>query len=144
MLLSDLNVSVHYCVHLWMKCSIAISNFLEGLSSLSPSVVFFYFFALFTEEGLLIFPCYSPELYILLGNLSPSPLLFASFPASAICKASSDNHCAFLHFFFFGMILVTAFCTLLQTSIHSSSGTLSTRSDPLIHQLHCIVIRDLI
>ena len=114
-----------------MKCSIAISNFLEGLSSLSPSVVFFYFFALFTEEGLLISPCYSPELYIQLGNLSPSPLLFASFPASAICKASSDNHCAFLHFFFFGMILVATSYTMLWTSVHSSSDALFIRSNPL-------------
>ena len=34
-------------------------------------------------------------------------------------------------FFSFGMVLVTASCTMLQTSIHSSSGTLFTRSDPL-------------
>ena len=46
----------------------------------------------------------------------------------AICKASWDNHFAF---FFLGMVLVTASCTMLETSIHSSSGTLSTRSDPL-------------
>ena len=34
--------------------------------------------------------------------LSFSPLPFASPLFSAICKASSDNHFAFLHFFFFG------------------------------------------
>ena len=32
-----------------------ISNFLEEISSLSHSIVFLYFFALFTEEGFLIF-----------------------------------------------------------------------------------------
>ena len=32
-----------------------------------------------------------------------SPLPFASLLFSAICKAYSDNHFAFLHFFFFGM-----------------------------------------
>jgi len=37
--------------------------------------------------------------------LSFSPLPFASLLFSAICKASSDNHFAFLHFFFFGMVL---------------------------------------
>ena len=37
----------------------------------------------------------------------------------------SDNHFAMLHFFFFGMVLVTAYCTVLQISVHSSSGTLS-------------------
>ena len=34
------------------------------LSSLSHSIVFLYFFALITEEGFLISPCYSLELYI--------------------------------------------------------------------------------
>ena len=57
--------------------------------------------------------------------LSLSPLPFTSFLFSAICKASSDNHLSFLHFFFFGMVLVTMSCTMLWTSIHSSSGTLS-------------------
>ena len=57
--------------------------------------------------------------------LSFSPLPFDSLLFSAICKASSDNHFAFLHFFFLGMVLITASCTVSQTSIHSSSGTLS-------------------
>ena len=39
-------------------------------------------------------------------------------------KDSSGNHFAFLDFFSLGMILITASCTVLQTSIHSSSGTL--------------------
>ena len=43
--------------------------------------------------------------------------------SSSICKGSSDNHFAFLHFFFFEMVLVTASCTVLQISVHSSSGT---------------------
>ena len=55
-------------------------------------------------------------------HLSLSPLLFASLHSSAICKALSENHFAFLLFFFFGMILFTASCTILQTSVHSSSG----------------------
>ena len=42
-----------------------------------------------------------------------------------MCKSSSDNHFAFLHFFFLGMVLITASCTMLWTSAHSSSGTLS-------------------
>ena len=63
--------------------------------------------------------------------LSLSSLPFASLLSSAICKASSDNLFAFLHFFSFGMILVTGSCTVLQTYIHSSSDILSTRSNPL-------------
>ena len=63
--------------------------------------------------------------------LSFSPLPFASLLFSGIYKASSDNHFAFLHFFFLGMILITASCTISGTSVHSSSGTLSIRSNPL-------------
>ena len=37
-----------------------------------------------------------------------------------------------------------ASCTVSQTSVHSSSGTLSIRSNPLICHFHCIIIRDMI
>ena len=57
-------ISVLYCAHLCMKCSLGISNFLEEISSLSQSIVFLYFFALNTEEGFLICPCYSLKLCI--------------------------------------------------------------------------------
>ena len=50
-----------------MKCSLDISNFLEEISSLSYSIVFLYFFALITEEGFLVSPCYSLELCIQVG-----------------------------------------------------------------------------
>ena len=63
--------------------------------------------------------------------LSLSPLPFVSLLSSGICKLSSDNHFAFLHFSFFGMVLVTTSYTMLQTSIHNSSDTLSTKSNPL-------------
>ena len=43
----------------------------------------------------------------------------ASLLFSAICKALSDDHFSFLHFFFLGMVLITASCTMSQTSIHS-------------------------
>ena len=36
-----------------------------------------------------------------------SPLLFTSLLLSAMCKVSSANHFAFVHFFFFVMVLVT-------------------------------------
>ena len=44
-----------------MKYFLRISNFLEEISSLSHSVVFFYLLALITEEGFLISSCYSLE-----------------------------------------------------------------------------------
>ena len=46
-----------------MKISLGVSNFFEEISSLSHSVVFLYFFALITEEGFLISPCCSSELW---------------------------------------------------------------------------------
>ena len=63
---------------------------------------------------------------------SYSPLPLASLLFSAICKASSDNHFDNLHFFFWGMVLITASCAVSWTSVHSSSGTLSDLI-PLIH-----------
>ena len=57
--------------------------------------------------------------------------------------ASSDNHLVFFHFFFLGMILITASYTMSQTSIHSSSGTLSDLI-PWICHLHYIIIGGLI
>ena len=63
-------------------------------------------------------------------SLSLSPLPFASL-FSAVCKAASDNYFTFLLFFFLRMVLVPTSCTMLWTSIHSSSGSLSTTSNPL-------------
>ena len=50
-----------------MKYSLGISNFLEEISSLSHSIVSLYFFALISEEGFFISPCYSLELCIQTG-----------------------------------------------------------------------------
>ena len=112
-----------------MKCSLDFSNFLEEISSLSHSIVFLYLFALITEEGFLICPCYSLELCIQMLLSFPFSFALASLLFSAIWKASSDNHFAFLHFFSLGMVLITASCTMSQISVYSFSGTLS--SNPL-------------
>ena len=60
--------------------------------------------------------------------LSFSPLPFTSLLFSTICKATSDNRFAFLHFFFLEMVLIPASCIVSWTSLHSSSGSLS---DPI-------------
>ena len=57
-------ISVLYCAYLCMKCSLGVSDFLEEISSLLHSIAFLCFFALITEEGFLISPCYSLELFI--------------------------------------------------------------------------------
>ena len=87
------------------KCSLGISNILEKISGLCLSIVFLYSFTMIAEEGFL-------SLLAILWNpafkwiyLSSSSLLFTSL-FTAVCKASSDSHFAFLHFLFLGMVLL--------------------------------------
>ena len=124
-------ISVLYRAHLCMKCSFDISNFLEEISSLSHSIIFLYFFMLISEEGFLISPCYSLELCIQMdiSFLFSFAFYFSSF--LSYFKASSENHFPIFNFFFLGIVWITAFCIMLQTSVHSSSGTLSIRSNLL-------------
>ena len=67
-----------------------------------PSCCSLYFFALTTEEGFLVSPCFLWISAFRWVYLSFSPLLFASLLFTVICKASSDSHFSFLHFFFLG------------------------------------------
>ena len=82
-----------------MKYSLGISNFLEEISSFSHSIVFLYFFALITEEGFLISPCYSLKLFTQMGISFLFSFALGSLLFSALCKVSSENHFAFLNFF---------------------------------------------
>ena len=72
-----------------------------------------------------------------------SPLPFPSLLFTAICKASSDNHFTFLHFFFLRMGLITASYTMSLTSVCSSPGTL-IRSNPsnLFVTSTSLIVRD--
>ena len=63
--------------------------------------------------------------------LSFSPLPFAFLLFIPVCKASSDNHFVFLHFFFLGLVSISASYTMSEISVHISSGTVSIRSNPL-------------
>ena len=123
-------VSVLYRAHPCKKFSLDITNFLEEI------------FPILLFSSISLHCSYKKAFLSLLAilwnsalkwvYLSFSYLSFASLHCSAICEASSDNHFAFLGFFFLEMILVTASsCTRLRTPVHSSSDTLSTRSNPL-------------
>ena len=105
-----------------MKCSLDISNFLYENSSLSHSVVFLYFFALITEEGFLISPCYSLELCIqmlisflfsfayasyLYRNEFPSISWYHKPPKSSNFKVLVFFPCLFVYFYL--MILLRFF-----------------------------------
>ena len=88
--------------------------FLKSSLVFTLSVVTLYFFAFFSEEGLPISPAILWNSAFSLVYLSLSPLLFLSLLFSAVCKASSENLCAFLHLFFFGMVLFAFFCTIFR------------------------------
>ena len=117
---------------LFLSCIILILTWYIPLVSpvfLKRSLVFFsfYCFPLFLCTIHLRRPSYL-SLPILWKSafswvyLSLSPLPFNFLLSSAIYTASWDNYFDFWNFFF-GMILVTAFCTVLQTSLYSASGT---------------------
>ena len=121
-------VSVLSHAHPCMKYSLGISNFLEK----TFPILFFSSISLLCalKKAFL-------SLLAILRNsasywvyLSLSPLPFTSLLFSALRKASSDSHLAFLYFFILEMVLVSSSYTMLRTSIHSSSGTLSTRYNP--------------
>ena len=83
-----------------MKCSLNSFNFLEGISSLSHSIVFLYFSLQCSLKKaflslLAIF--WNSAFSWLYLSLSTSP--FTSLLFSAICTASSDNHFAVFLFF---------------------------------------------
>ena len=71
--------------------------------------------------------CYSLELCIQMCVffLFSSALYFSSF------LSFLDNHFAFLHFFFLRLVLITASCSMSQTSVHRSSSFLSLQCNPL-------------
>ena len=94
-----------------MKCSLGISNFLEEISSPSHSVVFLHFFKLIAEKGFHISAILWNSAFRCL-YLSFSALLFTSLQFTAICKASSDSHFAFSHFFSMVMVLNPVSCTM--------------------------------
>ena len=112
--------------------SFDISSFLEEISSLSLPFCCFPLISLHCslKKALSLLAILWSSAFSWV-YLSLSPLLFASLLCSAVGKASSDSHCAFLCFFCFGMALFAASSAVLWTSVHSSSGTLFTRSNPL-------------
>ena len=125
-----------------MKCSFDNSSFLEEIFKKSRDflkrslVLPFLLFSSISlhcslKSAFLTLPAIPWNSGFSWVYLSLSPLLFASLLSSAICKASSDNHFSFLHFFYFGMVLFTDSCPILWTSVHSSSGTLYSISNVL-------------
>jgi len=141
--------SVYSC-HLFLISSASLRSILF-LSFIEPILhEIFPWYLSFSWRDLLYFPFYCFPLFLcsdywrrlsylsllFFGTLHSDEYIFPfllcfSLLFTAICKASSDSHFAFLHFFFLEMVLIPVSCTMSRTSIHSSSGTLSIRSRPL-------------
>ena len=117
--------SVLYCLHFCMKCSLGISNFLEEISSLLCSTVFLFSLHWSLRKAFLSLLAVLWISAFSWVYLSFSPLPSASLLFSAIFKSLSDKHFASLHFFLLWIVLITASCMVLWTSIHSSSDILS-------------------
>ena len=120
-----------YCTHLCMRCSLGTSNYLEEISDLSHSIIFLCFFALITEEGFFLSLCCSLELCIQMGISFLFSFAFRVFFSQLFVRPAQTTILPFCISFSWGWVLITTFCTVLGTSIHSSSGTLSIRSNPL-------------
>ena len=95
-----------------------ISNFLEDISSLSYHIVFLYFFALFTYEGLslLLFSRTSHSEGYIFSFLLCLLLLFFS---QLFVRLPQTTILPF--FFLLGMVFITDSCIMLHTCVHSFS-----------------------
>ena len=80
---------------------------------------------------------------MVLSFLFSFDLSFSSFLSYFVRPLSSENHFAFLHFFFLGIVWEWPPVQFLRTTVHSCPSTLS---DPIswICHLHSIILRDLI
>jgi len=110
----------HFCLY--------CAHILEEISKLLHFIVFLYFFAFITEESFLISPYYSLNSAFKWVYLFFSPCFLLLFFSQIFVRPPQTT---FLHFFFLGVVLILASYTMSGTSVHSSSGTLSIRSDPL-------------
>ena len=156
--------SVYSC-HLFLKPSLSIRSilflyFLVPVFACNVPLVSIIFL-----NTSLIFPILFSPLFICTdhwGSLSYLSLLFFRTPHSngyifpfLLCLLLFFSQLfvrltkttilfAFLHFFFLGMVLTTASCTMSWAYIYSSSGSLSDLIFESTCHFHYIIIRDLI
>ena len=113
-----------------------ISHFLEDICGLShyiffpPFLCIFHLGRLLKNFSLLFFGTFHLD-----GHIFPFLLCLFLLLFSAICKASSDNHFAFLHFFSLGVVLIPASGIILWNSVHSSSSILSIKPNQSLESI---------
>ena len=127
------------------ECSLGISDFFEEYSRLDHSIVFLYFLALIDEEGFLVSPGHSLELFIQIGiSLLFSFAFYFSSVHSCFYHLLRQSFCLFT-FLFLGDGLDLCLLYNVMKLFHSSSGTLSITSNPLnLFHFYSIIVRDLI
>ena len=118
-----------YCVHLCMKYSLGISDYLEEISSLSHR---FPLFVCIIHLGRLSYfsPCYSLELCVQMGVSFAFSFAFLFSFSQLFVRLLQATILSFT-FLFWGIILITVSYMVLRTFVHSSSGNLFIRSNPL-------------
>ena len=117
--------------------------FLKDLYSLSHSIVFLYFFALITEEGFLISPCYSLELCIQMGISFPFSFAF-TFSSQLFVRPPQTSILSLCMSFSWGWSwsLPPVQCyepPSIVLQAHHQSYSLES-----ICHFHCIIIKNLI
>ena len=139
-----------YFCHLFLISSASARSILLLSFIVPPLHEMFPWYLRFSWRDLKSFPFYCFPLFLCIdhwGRLSYLSLLFLGtlhsdasiFPFLFSCiffsqlfvRPPQTAILPFLDFFFLGMVLITTSCTVSQTSVHSSSGTLSIRSNPL-------------
>ena len=119
-----------FIVHIFVWNVSLVSLIFLKRSLVFPILLFSCFFALINEEGFLIFPCYwtqDSNEYIFPFLLCLSLLSFSQL----FVRPLQTTILPFCISFFLGMVLITASCTMSQTSVRSSLGTMSIRSNSL-------------
>ena len=118
---SFLYSSSMYCCHLSLISSASVRSipflsFTEPIFAWNVPLVSLIFLKRSLVFPILLFSSitlhWSLRKAFLSLHLSFSPLLLASLLFTAICKASSDSHFAFLHFVFLGMVFLPVSCTM--------------------------------
>ena len=103
-----------------MECSLGISQFLVFPILLFSSISLHWSLSkAFSSLHAILWNSTFKWVYLSFSHLPLASLLF-----SPLYKTSSDNRFAFLHFFFLGMVLITASRTMSWTSVHTFSATL--------------------
>ena len=120
-----------YHAHPCMKCSFDISNFLDGISSLSHPIIFSLFLCIVHWRKPYLSLLFTATLHSVEYIFPFLPSFLLLFFPQLFVKTPQTTILPFCISFLGETVLITASCTMLWTSVHNSSCTLCTRSNPM-------------